>query len=152
VDRYRHTQRGTVMLVSFGFSVVFVLAVFFWAGRGAPQVHSILIAVGVAVVLLLAILSWYFSSMTVVVTDDELMWRFGAGRGWRIFRKDIDGVQIAPHHWAGGYGIRWFGPDRWVYIVSGRETVEVCLKGGGWRRLGTDDSSGLLAALTTQGR
>jgi len=53
------------------------------------------------------------------------------------------------HPWWYGYGIRWLGPNRWTYIVSGRHTVEVRLKGGGWRRLGTDDPHGLLAALTS---
>jgi hypothetical protein len=51
-----------------------------------------------------------------------------------------------------GYGIRWLGPKRWAYIVSGRDAVEVRLKGGGWRRLGTDDPYGLVAALGAQPR
>jgi hypothetical protein len=88
--------------------------------------------------------------MTVVVTDDELRWHFGPGRDWRIARADIDNAAIVPHRWIGGYGLRWYGPNRWVYIVSGRDTVEVHLKQGGWRRLGTDDPQGLLKALTSR--
>ena len=93
-------------------------------------------------------LARYFSSMTVSVSDDELRWHFGPGRDWRIARQDIVSVAPASHPWFGGYGLRWFGPNRWVYLVSGRNTVEVRLKQGGWRRLGTDDPQGLIRSLT----
>jgi hypothetical protein len=54
-----------------------------------------------------------------------------------------------PHLWIAGYGNRWFGPKRWAYIVAGRNAVEVRLKQGGCLRLGTEDPTGLLNALTT---
>jgi len=95
----------------------------------------------------MSILSWYFSSMTVDVTDDELSWRFAGGQGYTIARAEIDRVRTVPHRWWAGYGIKYFGPKRWTYVIGGCDTVEVSLKSGGWRRLGTDDPRGLLAAL-----
>ena len=100
----------------------------------------------------MSILSWYFSSMTVDVTDDELRWRFAGGQGYRIARAEINNVRIVPHRWWAGYGIKYFGPKRWTYTIGGCETVEVSLKSGGWRRLGTDDPHGLHAALTSSTR
>jgi hypothetical protein len=44
------------------------------------------------------------------------------------------------------------GPKRWTYIVSGRDTVEARLKSGGFTRLGTNDSDGLIAALTSNAK
>jgi hypothetical protein len=62
----------------------------------------------------------------------------------------VRSVWTVRHPWIGGYGLRWYGPKRWIYIVPGRDTVEVHLRQGGWRRLGTDDPQGLLKALTLE--
>jgi len=146
--RYRHTQPATALLVSIVVIMSFILALYAWIGTSTPQARWPLALTAIGTFVLLAVLAWYFSAMTVVVTDDEVRWRFRGGREWRIARADIESVSIAPHPWLNGYGIRWLGPKRWAYIVSGRSTVEVRLKQGGWRRLGTDDSQGLLKALT----
>ena len=45
----------------------------------------------------ISILSWYFSSMTVDVTDDELGWRFAGGQGYKIARAEIDRARSVPH-------------------------------------------------------
>lgn len=146
---YRHAQRGTLILVICAATALFVaaLAVVTW-GRADPSVGwAPLIG---PLVILAAVLgaAWYFSTMTVEVTDTELRWRLGLGVS-RIDRAAIESAAIVRHPWWHGYGIRWLGPNRWTYIVSGRDTVEVRLKGGGWRRLGTDDPRGLLAVLTS---
>ena len=54
--------------------------------------------------------------------------------------------------WWGGYGTTLFGvgffpPKRSTFRIAGRDAVEVRLKQDGWRRIGTDDPQGLLAAL-----
>ena len=90
--------------------------------------------------------------MTVDVNDEELRWRFGAGWNYRVARHDIEDAQIVRHPWWGGYGIRYAGTSRRTYIVGGRQVVQVRLKQGGWRRLGTDDPQGLLAALNSAAR
>jgi hypothetical protein len=147
--QYRHRQRGTVALAALAAVTAFYLILCVWIGASVPKTQSGLLLSAIAVLIILAPLAWYLSSMTVVVANDELRWHFGFGRGWRIARLEIESTTIAPHRWIGGYGVRWYGPERWVYIVSGRDTVEVRLKQGGWRRLGTDDPQGLLKALSS---
>ena len=146
---YQHTQRGTVMLLSLAAVTAFILAIDVMVGMIKPQEWSGMLLSAIVVVVVLGCLALYFSSMTVVVTEDELRWHFGFGKDRHISRKDIESVTVASHPWFGGYGLRWFGPKRWVYIVSGRQTVEVRLKEGGWRRLGTDDPQGLINSLTS---
>jgi hypothetical protein len=49
--------------------------------------------------------------------------------------------------WLNGFGIR-VRPGRRLYNVSGLDAVELRLKTGDIRRIGTDDPRGLAAALT----
>jgi hypothetical protein len=153
---YRHTQRSSVLPLVLAFTAGFVvLAVFISLVLAPPTIvlempataKSVLLLVIFAWTIGMSILSWYFSSMTVDVTDDELGWRFAGGQGYTIARAEIDRVRTVPHRWWAGYGIKYFGPKRWTYLIGGCDTVEVSLKSGGWRRLGTDDPRGLLAAL-----
>lgn len=153
---YRHTQRSSVLPLVLAFTAGFaVLAVFIGLVLDPPTLvlempvaaKSLLLLFILASTIGMSILSWYFSSMTVDVTDDELSWRFAGGQGYTIARAEIDSVRTAPHRWWAGYGIKYFGPKRWTYVIGGCDTVEVSLKSGGWRRLGTDDPRGLLAAL-----
>jgi|ERR1043166_7053364 hypothetical protein len=146
---YQHTQRGTVMLVSLAAVTAFILAIDVMVWIIKPQAWSGMLVSAIVIVAVLGSLAWYFSSMTVVVTKKELRWHFRLGKDRHISRQDIESVAAASHPWFGGYGLRWFGPKRWVYIVSGRKTVEVRLKAGGWRRLGTDDPQGLIKSLTS---
>ena len=44
-----------------------------------------------------------------------------------------------------------FGPNRWLYNVSGLEAVEVTLEECGWVRIGTDDANGRIGALRGRG-
>jgi hypothetical protein len=146
---YRHTQRGTVILVLCAATVLFsaAFAVVIWQ-RAAPGAELGALVGPIVILIALTGAAWYFSTMTVEVTDTELRWQLGLGVS-RIDRSAIESAAIVRHPWWHGYGIRWLGPNCWTYIVSGNETVEVRLKGGGWRRLGTDDPQGLLAALTS---
>ena len=153
---YRHTQRSSVLPVILALTAGFVvLVVFIGLALEQPTIivempgtaKAVLLLFIFALIVGMSILSWYFSSMTVDVTDDELRWRFAAGQGYTIARAEIDRVRTVPHRWWTGYGIKYFGPNRWTYIIGGSATVEVSLKPGGWRRLGTDDPGGLLGAL-----
>jgi hypothetical protein len=158
---YRHTQRSSVLPVILALTAGFVVLVIF-IGIALEQPTIIVEIPGAAKAVLplfifaliigMSILSWYFSSMTVDVTDDELRWRFAGGQGYTIARAEIDRVRTVPHRWWAGYGIKYFGPKRWTYVIGGCDTVEVSLKLGGWRRLGTDDPHGLFAALSSNAR
>ena len=89
------------------------------AGAAAGNGKIGLTACHIASTIGVSILSWYFSSMTVDVTDDELGWRFAGGQGYTIARAGIDRVRTVPHRLWAGYGIKYFGPKRWTYVIEG---------------------------------
>ena len=61
-------------------------------------------------------------------------------------RADIANVSIVRNSVLTGFGIRVRAGFR-LYNVSGLDAVELHLKNGEIRRIGTDDASGLAAAL-----
>jgi hypothetical protein len=144
---YCHTQRGTAVLTALALAAPLAALTFLLDfSQGADAVWPVALVLS-PVIAILAAAAWYFSSMTVEVTDTELRWHFGPGLDYRIARDDIASITLVRHPWWAGYGIRWFAPKCWAYIVSGRDAVEVRLKSGGWSRIGTDDPLGLSAAL-----
>ncbi len=155
---YRHTQRSSVLPVILALTAGFVvLMLFIGLALEKPTIivempgtiKAPLLLFIFALTIGMSILSWYFSSMTVDVTDDQLRWRFAGGQGYTIALAEIDKVRTVPHRWWEGYGIKYFGPKRWSYVIGGCDTVEVSFELGGWRRLGTDDPHGLFAALSS---
>lgn len=144
-EHYHHTQPGTFMLVALlpaalltGVSGVFVML-----RSGALA----LFAIGA----LLAGIAWLFSSLTVDVSGTEIRWYFGPGLwNYRIALADIEKVRIVRNTWLNGFGIR-MGPGRRLYNVSGFDAVELVLKTGEIRRIGTDDPRGLADALNSAG-
>ena len=91
--------------------------------------------------------AWLFSSLTVEVSGSEVRWYFGPGIwDYRIALSDIESVRIVRNTWVNGFGIRMRLGWR-LYNVSGLDAVELHLKNGGIRRIGTDDPKGLVAAL-----
>jgi len=134
---YRHTQRGTLTIL-----VCLVLAAFdaalVWLSGQWPAA---------AVLLVLAVVGFLFSSLTVEVGDHELRWHFGPGfPSYRLALNEIASVAAVRNHWWNGWGIR-IGPRSRLYNVSGLDAVELRLKSGEIRRIGTDDPQGLLNAL-----
>jgi hypothetical protein len=82
-----------------------------------------------------------------VVSDNQLQWYFGPGLWmYRLPLSDIAGVQIVRNNVLNGFGIR-MRPGFRLYNVSGLDAVELRLTNGDVRRLGTDDATGLAAAL-----
>ena len=91
-----------------------------------------------------------FSSLTVEVNGKELRWYFGPGLWtYRLPIDEIDTVAIVRNQWWNGFGIR-MRPGFRLYNVSGLDAVELRLKSGDIRRIGTDDTQGLSAALRLQ--
>ncbi len=139
--RYRHTQPGTLMLVMLPIGALVCAA----AGYSLPVAVGRGILWAAAVMLL--VVAWLFSSLTVEVTEDDVRWYFGPGLWrYRIARADIAATRIVRNSWLNGFGIR-MRPDFRLYNVSGLDAVELRLKGGEIRRLGTDDARALAAAL-----
>jgi len=90
-----------------------------------------------------------FASLTVIVNEDELRWYFGPGTfRYRLPLAEVASVRVVRNSVLNGFGIR-MGPGFRLYNVSGLDAVELHLKNGEIRRIGTDDPSGLAAALST---
>jgi hypothetical protein len=137
---YEHTQRGTLMIVTLLISTV-VLAAIAYSSTGSPRWISSAVALG------MVILAWLFSSLTVIVDDNEVRWYFGPGAWtYQMALSDITAARVVRNSWGNGFGIR-MGPGFRLYNVSGLDAVELQLKSGEVRRIGTDDASGLAAAL-----
>jgi hypothetical protein len=136
---YHHTQTGWVMIVA----ALAALAPILFLSAISGAWNGLLLATGIV-----AATAWLFSSLTVDVADTEITWRFGPGL-WthRLARDEIEAVRPIKTKWYWGYGIKFFGPNQWLYNVSGLDAVEITLRNGGLRRIGTDDPENLVNAL-----
>jgi hypothetical protein len=145
---YHHTQPGTLMLTALSLAALLT---------GLPVILAMTIRSGHWPWLLFVPsalccgLAWLFSSLTVEVSGTEIRWYFGPGLwDYRVPLPDIEGVRIVRNTWLNGFGIR-MSPGRRLYNVSGFDAVELRLKTGDIRRIGTDDPQGLAAALKSSG-
>ena len=142
VGHYHHTQSGTLMLVTLSLSALVVGLVGILAVRSERWAWLPFV-----VCALLFACAWIFSSLTVDVSGSEVRWYFGPGLwDYRIALSDIENVRIVRNYWLNGFGIR-MRPGWRLYNVSGLDAVELHLKNGDIRRIGTDDPEGLAAAL-----
>ena len=140
---YRHTQPGTLMLLTSLLIGALGLAIWWTTGRWAPAVLMILINAAIA---------FLFSSLTVEVGEGELRWHFGPGLwSYRLPLAEIRDVGIVRNHWSNGWGIRMASGFR-LYNVSGLDAVELRVGPDDVRRIGTDDPQGLAQALKAQAR
>jgi hypothetical protein len=137
---YHHTQRGTLIVIVCLALALIDAAIVWRVGQSSAAIPLIaLIAVAVA-----------FSSLTVEVNGKELRWYFGPGLWtYRLPIDEIETVAVVRNQWWNGFGIR-MRPGFRLYNVSGLDAVELRLKSGDIRRIGTDDTQGLSAALKWQ--
>lgn len=139
-NHYEHTQPGTLMIVVLVAGAI-VCAAIAYGDTGASRWLASAMAVGIL------ILSWLFSSLTVIVNDNEMRWYFGPGAwNYHMALTDIVSARAVRNSWLNGFGVR-MGPGFRLYNVSGLDAVELKLKDGSVRRIGTDDAPGLTAAL-----
>jgi hypothetical protein len=138
---YRHTQPGTLLLLS-ALVAGLVGATLAWrAGQWPPAI---------AVIVLVIAIAFLFSSLTVEVGEGELRWYFGPGLwSYRLPLAEIRDVGIVRNRWWNGWGIR-MAPGFRLYNVAGLDAVELRVGPGDIRRIGTDDPQGLAQALKTQ--
>jgi hypothetical protein len=142
VMRYRHTQRGIVILAAC-LACGLLAGVIAWRTGQISMIATPIVLVAVAVV---------FCSLTVEIGDNELRWYFGPGFWtYRLALDEIRSVAVVRNHWWNGFGIR-MRPGFRLYNVSGLDAVELQLKSGDIRRIGTDDPKGLAAALQSTPR
>ncbi|HZC56410.1 MAG TPA: hypothetical protein VE396_10265 [Xanthobacteraceae bacterium] len=137
---YQHTQPGTSMIVVLLVSAL-VPAAAAYTNTGSAR------WIGCGLALGLVIVSWLFSSLTVVVSDSELRWVLRAGLwNYRIALGDVESSRVVRNSCMNGFGIR-MRPGGRLYNVAGLDAVELQLKSGEVRRIGTDDAARLAAAL-----
>ena len=135
---YRHTQPGTLILLTCLLIGAVGVALSSRTGQWPPAI---------AVFALMIVIAVLFSSLTVEVGDGELRWHFGPGLwNYRLSLDEISDVAVVRNHWWNGWGIR-MAPGFRLYNVSGFDAVEVRLKSSEVRRIGTDDPQGLADAL-----
>ncbi|MFC2032761.1 hypothetical protein ACFLUS_05365 [Chloroflexota bacterium] len=126
---YEYTQVGYLIIVVMAAVMVLIGVVLANAGINW-------IAIGVLVVIAVALV--LFSSLTMVIWEDELEARFGPGPIRKRFKLDeIESWQVVRNHWYYGWGIR-LTPHGVLYNVSGFDAVEIKLRTGKKFRIGTD--------------
>jgi hypothetical protein len=138
---YRHTQPGTLLLLCSVLAGLVGATLAFRAGQWQPAI---------AVIVLVVVIAFLFSSLTVEVGEGQLRWYFGPGVwSYRLPLAEIKDVGIVRNHWWNGWGIR-MAPGFRLYNVSGLDAVELHVGPNDIRRIGTDDPQGLAQALKTQ--
>ena len=137
---YKHTQIGYVTGTALGMGALITYAAF-RAEHGEVGWGGLLTAGGFLAGATL------FSSLTVVVDENELRFYFGPGF-WkrRLALDDIERVEAVRNSPFYGWGIR-YTHHGWLYNVSGLRAVELTVEGEGQLRIGTDEPEALKRAL-----
>ena len=140
---YYHTQKGTLIKILMAGIILILLCIAGANGWNAPLKFW-----WYGIVVLLIILMWLFSSLTVEVEDEELKHWFGPGFWKKAYAlQDIESVKQVRNSWIFGWGIR-ITPHGWLYNVSGLDAVQIQLCSGRKFRIGTDDPQGLFDAIS----
>lgn len=134
---YRHTQFGTMIVTALAvpFLALAIVAVF---------IHPFIFLVP-----LIAIGLWIFHSLTIEISDTELIWYFGSGwpRKSVPLSEIVSAEPIRTGFW-NGWGIHYTSRG-WLYNVSGYGAVAVKLRNGKQFCLGTDEPETFVAQLET---
>ena len=137
-EQYEHTQVGYLTLGMLGAGVLVIVVLMATSGF-----HSI----ALAVLIILALCSGLFATLTVRVDQDSVRIRFGPGVIRKRFpMKEIASCQVVRNPWYYGWGIRLIPQGR-LYNVSGFLSVELRMKSGKRYRIGTDDPGQLAEAV-----
>ncbi|MBA7547308.1 hypothetical protein ES705_39722 [subsurface metagenome] len=129
IKRYEHTQVGYVIITAMAAAMVLIGIVL--ANTGINWV-----AIGVLVVIAVALV--LFSSLTVVIWEEELEARFGPGPIRKRFKlNEIESCQAVKNPWYYGWGIR-LTPHGVLFRVSGFDAVGIKLRTGKEYLIGTD--------------
>ncbi len=132
---YSHRQYGKTILMVF----IAVLLVCFFMALGLEWHPALLIPI-----FIILFAGFIFSSLTVKVSDKELIWYFGPGLWvYRLALNEISSVQTVRNKWWYGFGVR-VTPHGWLFNVDGLDAIEVTTKDGIKRRLGTNQPEQLL--------
>ena len=145
MTRYRRTQIGWAMLAALSVSVISVAV---WDPRLLVGAEGTGLVVPVVTAAILAAAILVFCSLTVTVGATHVTIRFGlTPLRKRIRLADIASFEAVRNPWYFGWGIQRYGPG-WLYNVSGFEAIEIVRTNGKELRIGTDDTQGLIRALS----
>jgi hypothetical protein len=136
-------QRGSVLLFGLGGAGVVLLLTAALLTRTATQAWPILTLTG----LILIVVSWLFSSMTVSVAAGSVSIEMARGlvrRGWPLAA--VQTARVVHTRWYNGWGIHGWGHN-WLYNVSGFGAVEMDLADGARVYVGSDEPERLLQAI-----
>jgi hypothetical protein len=140
---YRHTQTGWLTIVLFLLLLIPV---------GAAYVTTQLWLLLLFAAFFLILLALFYSLQTAIA-GDQLRVSFGIGLISRtIALGDVRTARTVRNKWYYGWGIRYLGPDGWMFNIAGLEAVELEFKSGKKFRIGTDDAAGLAAAIIARVR
>jgi hypothetical protein len=151
---FRETQRFTwpLLLVLIpalgGFAAVYGLH---FSGR-TRMPATLLVALPLFWTALIAFLA--AMRLDTTVERDALVARFFPLRTRRVPFAEIvraEAVTYRPIREYGGWGIRWAGPRKWAYNVSGRRGVLLTLRDGGTFLVGSRRAEELAGALARAG-
>ncbi len=141
---YEHRQTGWVMLAIGCIPALCVGTIWLLSPVSDQQLPPPLLP-GLCVITAVVLLG--FPSLSVMVTRDDLIARFGIG----LFRKtlalqDIVGVEVARTRWYEGWGIHWTRRGM-LYNVAGFDAVRIALASGKKVMIGSDDAPRLASAI-----
>ncbi len=138
IKHYEHTQVGYLIIVAMAAVMVLIGIVLAKAGINWIAI-GVLITIAVALVL--------FSSLTVVIWEEELEVRFGPGLIHKRFKlNEIESCKVVYNPWYYGWGFR-LTPHGWLFRVSGFYAVEIKLRAGKKYRIGTNVPQELEVAI-----
>lgn len=138
MKRYRHTQIGYLGLTTLSPALIVVASLLIVNGF-SRIVFITFILLGVAL--------WTLVTLTVTINERQLEVRFGLSFFHKAFPvREIVTHRVVKSSWYYGWGIRLI-PGGWLFNVSGFSAVELQMNNGKRYRIGTDDVTGLRAAL-----
>jgi|WetSurMetagenome_2_1015567.scaffolds.fasta_scaffold37906_1 hypothetical protein len=137
---YHHTQTGVVIIALIGLVVLFIFGTMFALDLFLPM--------EVVVAVLLLVVGYLFSSLTVEIAGGSLTCRFGPGLIRKeILLSEITDARAVTNTFMTGWGIRWLPGHYVLWNVSGFRAVELTLTSGKRFRIGTDEPDTLVQAI-----
>lgn len=137
---YKHTQKGWLIVL------FCVIAILLSALFGIQ--HTVWIPLTLVIVLVLVII--LFASLTIIVDDDYVRIKFGAGLIRKKFKlDDIKSCSIVRNKWWYGWGIHLI-PRGWLFNIAGLDAVELVMKNERIYRIGTDEPQKLDAFIQSK--
>jgi hypothetical protein len=139
---YTHTQSRPQL-------AVLLIVVFVAAMVQAIVVADPVLFLAPAVLAIVAVVAYSFSSITTTVTPEAITAAFRWGAPRRVIpRGQVINAEVVRNKWWYGWGLRWI-PGGTMYNVWGLDAVHLELDSKRDFRIGTDDPQGLATAITS---